>query len=163
MTDLRPLRVLLVEDNLDDAELILAELRRRGFATDVSRVDSEAATRHALTTGEWDVVLCDFNLPTCTGTDILRVVRQCDADVPFLFVSGSIGEEVAVAAMRAGAHDYILKENLTRLEPAVSRELRDAEERRQHRQTSEALRQAETRLRRLFESSMVGRSSSTCA
>ena len=149
-------RLLLVEDNEDDAELILNELRRRGHHPDAVRVESLAALRKAFETGRWDCVLSDFSLPTCNGLDVLRTVRERDPDVPFLFVSGSIGEEVAVAAMRAGAHDYILKDNLTRLEPAVARELRDAVERRQHRETARTLRQVETKLRRVFESRMMG-------
>jgi signal transduction histidine kinase len=149
-------RLLLVEDNEDDAELILNELRRRGHHPDAVRVESLGALRKAFETGRWDCVLSDFSLPTCNGLDVLRTVRERDPDVPFLFVSGSIGEEVAVAAMRAGAHDYILKDNLTRLEPAVARELKDAAERRQHRETARTLRQVETKLRRVFESRMMG-------
>jgi signal transduction histidine kinase len=149
-------RLLLVEDNEDDAELILNELKRRGHHPDALRVDGLAAVRTAFESGAWDCVLSDFSLPTCNGLDVLRTVRERDPDVPFLFVSGSIGEEVAVAAMRAGAHDYILKDNLTRLEPAVARELRDAKERRQHRETARALRHVETKLRRVFESRMIG-------
>ncbi len=156
MTTARPLRLLLVEDNVDDAELVLAELRRRGFLPQTRRVDSVSAVQEALATERWDVVLCDFNMPTCNGVDILEAVRRVDADLPFLFVSGSIGEDIAVAAMRAGAHDYILKDNLTRLAAAVTRELHDADERRAHRQTTAALRQTEARLRRVFDSSMVG-------
>ena len=149
-------RLLLVEDNEDDAELILNELRRRGHHPDALRVESLVALRQAFETGRWDCVLSDFSLPTCNGLDVLRTVRERDPDVPFLFVSGSIGEEVAVAAMRAGAHDYILKDNLARLEPAVARELKDAVERRQHRETARTLRHVETKLRRVFESRMIG-------
>ena len=149
-------RLLLVEDNEDDAELILNELRRRGHHPEAVRVESLGAVRQAFEAGRWDCVLSDFSLPTCNGLDVLRTVRERDPDVPFLFVSGSIGEEVAVAAMRAGAHDYILKDNLARLEPAVARELKDAVERRQHRETARTLRQVETRLRRVFESRMIG-------
>ena len=149
-------KLLLVEDNEDDAELILGELRRRGHDPDALRVDCLADLRAAFKAGPWDCVLSDFSLPTCNGLDVLRTVREHDPDVPFLFVSGSIGEEVAVAAMRAGAHDYILKDNLKRLEPAIARELKDAVERRQHRETARTLRQVETKLRRVFESRMIG-------
>lgn len=151
-----PVRLLLVEDNEDDAELILSELRRRGHQAEAHRVDSLEAIRTAFGAGRWDCVLSDFSLPTCNGLDVLRTVREQDPDVPFLFVSGSIGEEVAVAAMRAGAHDYILKDNLKRLEPAVARELKDAGERREHRETARTLRQVEEKLRRVFESRMIG-------
>ena len=151
-----PVKLLLVEDNEDDAELILSELRRRGHEAEALRVDSLEAIRTAFGSGSWDCVLSDFSLPTCNGLDVLRTVREQDPDVPFLFVSGSIGEEVAVAAMRAGAHDYILKDNLKRLEPAVARELKDAVERRAHRETTKTLRQVEAKLRRVFESRMIG-------
>jgi len=150
------IRLLLVEDNEDDAALILTELRRRGRRPEALRVDTLAAVDEAITSRPWDCVLSDFSLPTCNGLDVLRLVRRLDADLPFLFVSGSIGEEVAVAAMRAGAHDYILKDNLTRLEPAVARELRDAWERREHRKTAQALVQVEAKLRQVFESRMIG-------
>ncbi len=151
-----PVRLLLVEDNADDAEFILAELRRRGRHALAHRVDCLAGVREAFAAESWDCVLSDFTLPTCNGLDVLRIVREHDADVPVLFVSGSIGEDVAMAAMRAGAHDYILKDNLTRLGPAVARELRDAAERRHHRETARTLQQVETRLRRVFESGMIG-------
>ena len=151
-----PVKLLLVEDNEDDAELILSELRRRGHQAEARRVDSLEAIRTAFGSESWDCVLSDFSLPTCNGLDVLRTVREQDPDVPFLFVSGSIGEEVAVAAMRAGAHDYILKDNLKRLEPAVARELKDAGERRKHRETARTLRQVEEKLRRVFESRMIG-------
>ena len=151
-----PVKLLLVEDNEDDAELILSELRRRGHRAEALRVDSLAAIQTAFRSGSWDCVLSDFSLPTCNGLDVLRTVREQDPDVPFLFVSGSIGEDVAVQAMRAGAHDYILKDNLARLEPAVARELKDAVERREHRETARTLRQVEAKLRRVFESRMIG-------
>ena len=151
-----PFKLLLVEDNEDDAELILSELRRRGHRPEALRIDCLEAIETAFSTQSWDCVLSDFSLPTCNGLDVLRTVRQQDPDVPFLFVSGSIGEEVAVAAMRAGAHDYILKDNLKRLEPAVARELKDAVERREHRETARTLRQVEAKLRRVFESRMTG-------
>ncbi len=150
------LRLLLVEDDADDAELILAELRRRACPVQAHRVEILADVKAALAGGSWDVVLSDFGLPGSDGLDVLRIVREHDPDVPFLFVSGSIGEDVAVAAMRAGAYDYILKDNLTRLAPAILREVKDAAQRREHRRTSEALRLVETRLRRVFESSMLG-------
>lgn len=151
-----PLRLLLVEDNLDDAELMLAELRRRDCPVVAHRVEMLADVKSALAAETWDVVLSDFGLPGSDGLDVLRAVRENDPEVPFLFVSGSIGEDVAVAAMRAGAHDYILKENLTRLAPAILREVKDAADRREHRRTADTLRVVETRLRRVFESSMLG-------
>jgi len=135
----QPLRLLLVEDDEDDALLILRALGRGGFRPDALRVDSAATLRAALDDGEWDVVITDHNLPGFDSTEVLAIVRGHNADLPVIIVSGSIGEDIAVAAMKAGAHDYILKDSLARLAPAIERELRDAETRRAHRQARETI------------------------
>jgi CheY-like chemotaxis protein len=116
-----PLRVLIVEDSPDDAELILRELRRGGFGPTYQRVDSSAGVEAALETQTWDIIISDHSMPGFNGFDVLRRVRQKDVDLPFILVSGTIGEDTAVAAMKAGAHDYLMKDNLTRLAPAVER------------------------------------------
>ena len=108
----RRLRVLVVEDSEDDAELILIELRRGGFTVDSQRVETAAALEGALRAGPWDLVLSDFNMPELDAKAALRVVQKSGADVPFIIVSGTIGEDTAVAAMRAGASDYLSKANL---------------------------------------------------
>jgi len=125
-----PLRVLIVEDSEDDAVLLLRVLRRGGYLPDSRRVDCAAGMRAALDGSDWDVVLSDHNLPTFNSTEALLELSRCTVDVPFIIVSGSIGEETAVAAMRAGAHDYIMKDNLARLVPAIRRELRESEVRK---------------------------------
>ncbi|MDC8759904.1 ATP-binding protein [Janthinobacterium fluminis] len=140
-----PLAVLLVEDCVSDAELILRCLRRADFDVDAERVDCETALRSALARRAWDVVLSDFNLPGFSANAALAYLRDVGADLPFIVVSANIGEETAVALMKAGAHDYVMKADLARLAPAVKREINEAEQRRQHRRAAEALRASEER------------------
>jgi PAS domain S-box-containing protein len=132
-----PIRALIVEDSPDDAELMLLELRRAGLDPAWERVESAAALRAALAAGPWDVVLADHSLPGFDAPAALRQVRGHDPDLPFVVVSGSIGEEAAVELMRAGAGDYVLKGSLTRLAAAVERELREAAARRTLRRAHE--------------------------
>jgi diguanylate cyclase (GGDEF)-like protein len=130
-----PLRVLLIEDSEDDAALVVRALSRGGYEVISRRVDTPEALVDAL--GEpWDVTIADYTMPRFSGTAALHLIRELDADMPFIFVSGTIGEDAAVDAMRIGAHDYIMKGNLKRLLPAVERELRDAAGRRE-RHTAE--------------------------
>src|SRR5262245_57120706 len=146
-----PLRVLLVEDSEDDAVLIARELRRGEYAPSILRVETAAAMRAALAE-PWDVVISDYSLPQFSGPTALTLLRAAGLDTPFIVVSGAIGEEVAVAAMKAGAHDYLMKGNLARLVPAIQRELREAEERRRRRLAEEeraALEQAARRAEKL--------------
>jgi DNA-binding NtrC family response regulator len=124
------LRVLLIEDSPDDALLLERELERGGFSPSIQRVETEAAIRAALETWEWDVVICDYSLPQIGGLKALCIYRQMGPDMPFIIVSGAIGEEIAVRMMKAGAHDYVMKDNLARLATAVRRELDSAQERR---------------------------------
>jgi diguanylate cyclase (GGDEF)-like protein len=128
---LTPLRLLQVEDTEDDAALVARTLSRAGYAVLATRVDTAAALRHELDGKEWDLVIADYTMPNFSGTKALDIVRERHGDVPFIFVSGTIGEDTAVAAMRTGAHDYIMKGNLARLVPAVERELREAAVRRE--------------------------------
>ncbi len=127
-----PIRILILEDQPDDAALVLHELRRAGFEPQAERVETEEEFLARLDPSP-DVILSDFTLPGWSGTDALRVVQERGLDVPFLFVSGTIGEDQAVAAMRQGATDYLLKDRLTRLGAAVSQAL----ERRRLRQEKE--------------------------
>ncbi|MCL4470487.1 MAG: putative bifunctional diguanylate cyclase/phosphodiesterase [Sulfuricella sp.] len=135
----QPLRLLLVEDSDDDALLVVRELSRNGFAPDHTRVDTSSALRTALDDGTWDIVITDHNMPGFNSEKALAIVREKAADLPVIIVSGSIGEDIAVAAMKDGAHDYIMKDNLARLAPAIERELRDAKTRREHRQAQETI------------------------
>src|SRR5206468_2832204 len=107
-----PLRLLIVEDSDDDALLIVRELKRAAYDPIYERVDTGATMRDALDAGSWDIVVSDVNMPQFTGTDALKLLRARDQDTPFIFVSGTIGEDVAVEAMRAGAQDYVTKGNL---------------------------------------------------
>ena len=127
------LRVLLVEDSPDDAALVLRQLRRGGYNVTSQLVDTTDAMAAALDGRAWDVVIADYSLPSFSGLAALALLTQRGLDLPFLIVSGNIGEDVAVAAMKAGAHDYILKGSLARLLPAVEREMREAEGRRSRR------------------------------
>ncbi len=135
----RPLRLLLVEDSEDDAALLLRELRRSGYDISHTRVETREALERALDAGPWDVIIADYALPRFDGVSAFSVVKQRGLDVPFLIASGTIGEDVAVAAMKAGVHDFVLKERLGRLGPAVARELREAELRAERRKLQEHL------------------------
>jgi len=145
------LKVLIVEDSEDDALLLARELERGGFDPKCERVDTVQAMDRALAAGPWDLIISDFSMPNFRGTDALKVVRSRGLDVPFIFVSGTISEEIAVDAMKAGAHDYIMKGNLKRLVPAVRRELAEAEVRRKREQAENQLRLRDARIRALYE------------
>jgi len=146
-----PVSVLMVEDVEDDALLLAAELRRGGYKVTFQRVDTEEAMRAALQHQPWDIILCDYTMPHFSGAAALELAKQSAADAPFIFVSGTIGEETAVDAMRSGAQDYVMKTNLARLAPAIERELRDAQTRRENRQAELAMRESEHKYRHLFE------------
>jgi two-component system, cell cycle sensor histidine kinase and response regulator CckA len=148
---MRPaLRVLLVEDSSDDAELVLEELRHGGFDLTFERVETKEEMVGALDSREWDIVLSDYSLPRFSAPAAFATLTDKRRDLPFIIVSGTIGEEVAVGAMKLGIQDYILKSNLTRLCAAVERELREHSDQRQVR---DQLRRSDDRYRHLFESS----------
>jgi signal transduction histidine kinase len=131
------LRVLFVEDSSDDAELETIQLRKAGFDVTASRVWS-AADLHAAIDGPWQVIIADYNMPDFTGLDALAIWRERRPDIPFILVSGTLGEERAVGALQAGAHDYLMKDNLRRLGPAVVRALRETEVQRQRERAARA-------------------------
>ncbi len=137
-----PLRVLIVEDSEDDAEL-LVRLLGTEYQPQYERVETPEAMSEALGRQEWDIVLADYAMPRFSGTDALKLLMESGLDLPFILVSGVVGEETAVAAMKAGAHDYLRKDNLARLVPAVTRELKEAKMRRAHARAEKALRQIE--------------------
>src|SRR5579862_6670130 len=124
------LLILYVEDSDDDVLLVLHELRQAGFAVEYERVATEAQLRAALPARPWDVILSDYSMPNFDGIAAYRIVKELNYDIPFLFVSGRIGEEKAAEIMRQGAKDYVAKDNLKRLVPALQRELTESAERR---------------------------------
>ncbi len=132
--------MLIIEDSEDDAHLITGELQRGGFAPTFTRVESAGDLDRALALEEFDVIIADYSLPQFTGMAALRIVQDTGRDIPFLLVSGSVAESTIVDAMRAGARDYVMKENLTRLPLAVRRELAEASERRRRREFDEQMR-----------------------
>ncbi len=134
-----PLRVLIVDDSADDAEFLTDELQEGGYDTFSRRVDEREPMALALRGEPWDLILCDHRMPRFSAPDALELLLELDLDLPFIVVSGAIGESVAVDMMRAGAHDYILKDNLTRLLAAVDRELRAARARREARAERELI------------------------
>jgi diguanylate cyclase (GGDEF)-like protein len=136
----KPLRVLIVEDSENDAELLLSELRRGGYEPTHERVETAKAMSAALDRQVWEIAFGDYSMPHFNGVAALKLLRARELDLPFLFVSGTIGEDIAVEAMKNGANDYIMKGNLKRLLPAVDRELKEAGGRREHRQAEETIR-----------------------
>jgi len=151
------LRVLHLEDDPNDAELIQAEIETHGFQVAVVRVTTRDAFSAALEAGGLDLVLSDFSLPQFDGLSALEVARQIAPEVPFIAVSGRLGEEAAVECVRAGATDYVLKQRLSRLGPAVRRALDEADERRKRRQAEEALQRSEAQLRQAQKLEPLGR------
>ncbi|MCK4743217.1 MAG: EAL domain-containing protein [Sulfuriflexus sp.] len=129
----KAVRILIVEDSENDAELLLRELRKGGFAPEHTRVDTDKAMRAALAKESWDIIVSDYSMPHFDGISALNVMKQHSKDIPFIIVSANIGEEIAVMAMKAGAHDYIMKGNLARLIPAIEREIKEAKLRQKHR------------------------------
>jgi PAS domain S-box-containing protein len=160
------LRILIVEDSEEDTQLLLRHLESGGYEIAHERVETANSLSSALDQGSWDLVFCDFTMPHFSGLAALEIVKKRAFDLPFIFVSGTLGEDAAVEAMKAGADDYVMKNHLARLVPAMEREFREANLRRQHRQAAavvgesnaalerrveEALRQSEERFRLLVE------------
>src|SRR5579872_2559078 len=137
------LDVLIVEDDERDAALLLRELRRGGYEPTSVRVQDAATMAAELARQSWDLVVSDYSMPQFSALGALAEVRRAALDVPFIIVSGIVGEEAAMEAMRAGAHDFIAKGSLSRLLPAIERELREARRRAAHRATEQQLRQAQ--------------------
>lgn len=146
-----PLRVLIVEDLEDDALLLLRVLQRAGYDLTSERVDTITAFNTALEQQPWDVIIADYSLPEFDGLATLPLMKSRGLDLPFIIVSASIGEDIAVAAMKAGAHDYIMKNNLTRLLPAIEREVRDAEVRRARKRAEDTLQESYQIIQAIFE------------
>jgi len=152
----KPLRVLIVDDSDDDALLMIHALKKGGYDPLHERVEDAEAMQQALEKRSWDVILCDYQMPQFNGLAAITLLRQAASDIPLIIVSGAIGEETAVECMRSGAHDYVMKDNLSRLVPAIERELREAESRSRRRKAEEALRRTEENFHRSLDESPLG-------
>ena len=150
----KTLRVLNVENSEQDAALLTRFLSRSGSEIVSDRVDTREAMTQALESRRWDVVLCDYSMPKFSALAALALMKEMKMDIPFIVISGSVGEAVAVEAMRAGAHDYLMKDNLVRLVPTIERELQEAENRRARRRAEEQLRDSQLYARLLMESNI---------
>ena len=151
-----PLKVLIVEDSKDDAELLLHALRHAGYEPSAAQVQSAQAMRTQLGKKSWDLVISDYVVPGFGGLAALKVLQEEDDDIPFIIVSGKIGEDVAIEALTAGANDYLLKDRLSRIGPAIDRALKDVAQRKKRKQAEQSLRESEERYRRLVESCPEG-------
>jgi len=145
----RLLRVLLVEDSPDDAELVLCELAAAGFEVESRRTETAQETQAALAENDWDIMLSDYNLPVFSAQEALESLQESGKDIPFIIVSGCVGDESAVAMMKAGAEDFVIKGSYARLAPAVNRALLEAKTRRRYRSMQEELHRNEAQLRAL--------------
>src|SRR5437588_6054864 len=128
------LKVLVVEDSVDDTFFLVRELQRGGYNVDFERVETPGGMQNALKAGNWDLVISDFSMPLFGGAAALSLYQMSGLDAPFILVSGTMGEDIAVEMLKAGAHHYVMKDNLAKLVPAVARELQAAQERRICRQ-----------------------------
>src|ERR1035437_6427898 len=153
-----PIRVLIIEDSENDKELVLNELRHGGYNPEYICVETREALNNALNKQSWDIILSDYAMPEFDGLSALRIVKEKGLYIPFILISGTIGEDVAVTAMKSGAQDYIMKGNLKRLIPAVTRELKEAEIRQQVKLSEEKLKESEEKFRSFFENSPIGKS-----
>jgi PAS domain S-box-containing protein len=152
----KPLRVLIVEDSDDDAQLVLRELKKGGFEPTHQRVETAEAMSAALEKQAWEVIISDYVLPRFSGPDALKLLQGKGLDIPFIIVSGKITEEAAVEVMKAGAHDYLLKDRLARLCSSVEQELRNAATRLDKRRAEEAMRESEGKFRSIFDAATDG-------
>lgn len=147
---------MIIEDSEDDTLLIIRQIKPAGYEIEYERIETGNEMKKALREKEWDLVLSDFKLPRFNGIDALKILNESGIDIPFIIISGTIGEDVAVECMKSGANDYIMKNNLKRLVPAIERELRDAKVRVKQKQAEEALRISEESYRTLIENQGEG-------
>ena len=149
----KPIRVLIVDDSEDDCFLLVRQLKKGGFRPTYERVDVAETMSDALDNHHWDLILCDYSMPGFSAFSALEIYNQNGFDMPFIIVSGTIADEIAVDAMKAGAHDYIMKNNMARLNPAIERELREAKNRHERKRADQKLKRSEEKYRTLFEES----------
>ncbi|MBF0230340.1 MAG: response regulator [Desulfamplus sp.] len=152
----KTLRLLLVEDSGSDAELIIRLLRKADFNLVFEQVQTNEEMKNALNKSEWDIVLSDYNMPQFDALSALELLKSTDRDIPFIVVSGAIGEDTAVSIMKGGAHDYVMKDNLARLIPAIERELREAKLRQEKRKSEDDRKYLEEQLRQAQKMEAVG-------
>jgi PAS domain S-box-containing protein len=144
------LKILLAEDSIDDEMLVIRHIRRSGYEVEHQRVETAPDMQSALQDGRWDTVISDYHMPNFSAWDALRIVQESRSDLPFLVVSGTIGEESAVSLLKAGAHDFILKDRLARLVPSIEREMREAAVRQERKVAVESLQASEARFRAMM-------------
>lgn len=145
----KSLHILVVEDSEDDTLLIVNELQQIGYDLSYKRVETPNAMEGALCRAGWDLIFSDYFMPRFSAPEALKLVKKAGLEIPFIIITGSVGEDIAVAAMKAGAHDYLMKDNLARLCPAIERELKEAESRRERKRAEEALKESREQLRNL--------------
>ena len=150
MTD-KSLRVLMVEDSKDDELLIIRELNKSGYDLVYERIETASAMKKALQDKQWDIILCDYKMPQFDAPSAIALLKEANTDIPLIIVSGTIGEDVAVECMRLGAQDYIMKDKLSRLCPAIAREREEAKVRKNQKQAEDAKRESEKKYRDLYD------------
>ena len=150
------LHVLIVDDSEDDAMLLVRKLNHAGYQVLSERIDTPQAMNDALEQQTWDVILCDYNMPRFSAPDALRLMQEKDLDIPFIIVSGTIGEETAVSAMKAGAHDYLMKDKLAKLTVSIEKEIHDAKIRRDKRNAEYMLKRSEENFHHSIDDSPLG-------
>ena len=160
LSDKIPTRLLIVEDFEDDAFFLVRTLIAAGFDVDFKRVETASEMHQAIEEQSWDAIISDYQMPNFDGLGALRIYKEFALDIPFIIISGAIGEEMAVKVMKAGAHDYILKNNLARLVPAIERELQESRLRQERREALQKLQHSELRYRAIVEdqTEMINRS-----
>lgn len=151
-----PLSVLIIEDSEDDAQLVLREFYRHDIEVAATCIETREEMLYYLGKQPWDIIIADYSLPRFNGLSAIAELKKAGLDIPFILVSGTIGEELAVLAMKAGAQDYIMKDNLRRLIPAVERELRESRQRKQRARAEAAAKETEESFRKIFENAPIG-------
>lgn len=152
----KPLRILHLEDDANDVELVRRAIVAHGIDAQVDAFDTHFDFVSALEEGDYDLILADYTLPSFDGLSALAIAREKNSCIPFIFVTGTMGEEKAVETLKNGATDYVLKHNLARLVPSIIRALREAEERYERRKAQEALKESEQRFRAIFDNALDG-------